>query len=112
MSLPLEMKGGANASVCKRVGEVAGAFEDEQMMPVAGVRISLGQRVIDEHRHTESCPECERDIEGRIFVGANGGSGRVQDELTCCIGCRCSCADLDALGEVRREQVVRIDHVV
>ena len=81
MPLALEVKGGADAAHVECRREVARPFEDEHVMPITRVRISLRQRVIDEHRQAKMCSERERHIEGRILPRTNGRPGPIEYEL-------------------------------
>ena len=90
-------------------GEIARALENEHVMSVAGVRIHLRQRMVDEDRHAQRSRSDEGDIECRVFVGAYGSARPIKHELTGASGGNSGTA-LDTLGEVPREQGFYFGH--
>jgi hypothetical protein len=77
----LQVEGVSDATIAELTLDVAGPLQDERVVPVRGVGVTLAQGVINQQRFAEVAGQADRHVERRVFVPPHGVVHPVEDEF-------------------------------
>ena len=98
------MKGGRDPSLCELGRNVAGPLEDEGVMSVRRIAITLRHRVIHKDRNSKRVSEVDGDVQRWILPASHGRPHPVEDVWPTGVG-------VDA-REFSRSQLQEIDRAI
>jgi hypothetical protein len=82
MPFTFKVERGSDIALRKFGGKIARTFKNEHVVPIAGIRIALGQGVINKHRQIQCVCDRQRHIEGWVLMCSDCGPCPVEHELS------------------------------